>query len=86
MLFQIADIILILHFGIILFITSLFFLIPVGYKFNWIFTKNIKIRYFHAGLMTFVTIETFLGIACPITYWRIILKMKMKTNYFYLIG
>ena len=39
MLFQIADIILILHFGIILFITSLFFLIPVGYKFNWIFKK-----------------------------------------------
>ncbi len=68
MLFQIADIILILHFGIILFITSLFFLIPVGYKFNWIFTKNIKIRVFHAGLMTFVTIETFLGIACPLTY------------------
>ena len=68
MLFQIADIILVLHFGIVLFITSLFFLIPVGYKFNWIFTKNIKIRVFHAGLMTFVTIETFLGIACPLTY------------------
>ena len=68
MLFQIADIILVLHFGIILFITSLFFLIPVGYKFNWIFTKNIKIRVFHAGLMTFVTIEKFLGMACPLTY------------------
>ena len=68
MLFQIADLILILHFGIVLFITSLFFLIPVGYKFNWIFTKNIKVRVFHAGLMTFVTIETFLGMACPLTY------------------
>ena len=40
----IADIVLIFHFSIVIFIVSGLFLIPIGYKFNWIWVKNKKLR------------------------------------------
>ena len=62
-----ADTILILHFLVIIFIISLYFLIPYGYSKNWKFVKNYKIRLTHLMLIFFITLETFLGIICPLT-------------------
>ena len=67
MLSLVSDIVLILHFCIIIFIILGFFLVPVGYKFNWNWSSNIKLRALHLGLISFVTFETFLGITCPLT-------------------
>lgn len=63
-----ADIILVFHFCIVIFVTSGFFLIPIGYKFNWNWITNKKLRMFHIGLMIFITVETFFGMTCPLTY------------------
>ena len=63
----IADIVLIFHFCIVIFITFGFFLIPIGYKFGWVWITNLKLRIFHCGMMIFVTLETVLGITCPLT-------------------
>ena len=63
----IADIVLVLHFCIVIFITLGFFIIPIGYKFGWRWPKNRKLRIVHFGLMAFVTLETILGITCPLT-------------------
>jgi hypothetical protein len=63
----IADIILMFHFAIVLFITSGFFLIPIGYKLSWVWVKNLKLRISHCGMMIFVTLETLFGITCPMT-------------------
>ena len=63
----IADIVLILHFGFVIFITSGFFMIPIGYRLNWKWITNRKLRLFHFGMMAFVTLETLLGINCPLT-------------------
>ena len=63
----IADIILLIHFLIIIFVVSLFIFIPVGYKFNWKFLKNKIIRVVHISLMTIVTIESLIGVHCPLT-------------------
>ena len=63
----IADIVLIFHFCIVIFITFGFFLIPIGYKFGWVWIENLKLRIFHCGMMMFVTLETVLGITCPLT-------------------
>lgn len=65
-----ADIILIIHFSIVIFITFGFFLIPIGYKFNWIWVQNLKLRICHCGMMIFVTLETLLGITCPLTVFE----------------
>ena len=64
---MIADIVLMFHFAIIFFITFGFFLIPIGYSFGWGWIKNSKLRICHCGMMIFVTLETILGITCPLT-------------------
>ena len=63
----IADIVLIFHFCIVIFITFGFFLIPIGYKFGWVWVTNLKLRILHCVMMMFVTLETLLGITCPLT-------------------
>jgi hypothetical protein len=63
----ISDIILVLHFGIVIFITLGLFLIPIGWKLNWNWIANRKLRLLHCGMMAFVTLETFMGITCPLT-------------------
>ena len=63
----IADIILFFHFCIVVFITSGFVLIPIGYNFDWLWIKNKKLRLLHFGMMIFVTFETILGLSCPLT-------------------
>ena len=64
---MIADIVLLIHFTIVIFITFGFFLIPIGYKSHWVWVKNFKLRIFHCGMMLFITLETLLGITCPLT-------------------
>ena len=64
---MLADIVLILHFFIVIFITVGFFLIPLGYYYNWNWIKSLKLRLFHCGLMFLVTFETLVGITCPLT-------------------
>ncbi len=62
-----ADLVLIIHFMIVVFISSLFLLIPMGYQFYWKWVKKLKLRLIHLGLMTLITIETIIGITCPLT-------------------
>ena len=64
---MLADIILILHFLVVIFITVGFVLIPIGYHYDWSWIKNFKLRLFHFGLMFLVTFETLVGITCPLT-------------------
>ena len=64
---MIADIVLFLHFSVVVFITFNFFLIPIGYCFGFHWVKNIKFRIIHLGMMLFVTFETLMGITCPLT-------------------
>ena len=64
---MIADILLVSHFTIVIFITFGFFLIPIGYRSSWVWVKNFKLRICHFGMMIFVTLESLLGITCPLT-------------------
>ena len=64
---MLADIILILHFLVVIFITVGFLLIPIGYYYYWSWIRNFKLRLFHFGLMFIVTFETLVGITCPLT-------------------
>ena len=63
----IADFVLLVHFCIVIFISFGFILIPVGYSFDWIWIKKRYLRLLHAGMMSFITFETLLGMICPLT-------------------
>ncbi|HIF61138.1 MAG TPA: DUF2784 domain-containing protein [Rhodospirillales bacterium] len=64
----IADIVLVVHFCIVVFIVVGFFLIPIGYKYGWTWIKNTKLRILHLALMALVTLEALFGITCPLTF------------------
>ena len=64
---MIADIVLIIHFCVVLFITLGFFLVPIGHKLEWVWIRNRRFRLVHCGMMAVVTLETLLGITCPLT-------------------
>lgn len=64
---HLATAVLLIHIFIILFIVGLFFLVPIGYKYNWNWQKSQKLRFFHLILISIVTFETLVGISCPLT-------------------
>ena len=68
MISLIADIVLVIHSCVVIFMISGFVLIPIGYKFDWGWIANTQLRIFHTGMMVFITLETLLGIPCPLTF------------------
>ncbi len=75
-----ANIISVLHFCIFLFITLCCLLIPLGYKLKWNWVKIRKLRLLHVIMMGFITIETILGIVCPLTSLEIFLRDENKVG------
>jgi len=63
----IADAILVIHFGVVIFISGGLLLVPLGYQLGWGWLTNKRLRIIHAGAMAFVTLETILGLTCPLT-------------------
>ena len=70
----VADLILIIHFCIVLFVVFGLVALPIGCLKNYNWTRNIKFRGFHILLMGFITFETILGITCPLTILENILR------------
>jgi len=68
MISLIADIVLVIHICVVIFMISGVVLIPIGYKFDWGWIANTQLRIFHTGMMVFITLETLLGITCPLTF------------------
>ena len=64
---MIADALLFVHFSLAAFITLGFFVIPIGYRFGWNCIKNRNLRLLHLSLMGFITVETIVGLTCPLT-------------------
>ena len=63
----IADTILVIHFGVVIFISGGLLLVPLGYQLGWGGLANKRLRIIHATAMAFVTLETILGLTCPLT-------------------
>ena len=63
----IADALLLVHFSLAAFITLGFFIIPIGYKLGWNWIKNRNLMFLHLFLMGFITVETIVGLTCPLT-------------------
>ena len=64
---MITDALLLVHFSLAAFITLGFFIIPIGYKLGWNWIKNRNLRLLHLCLMGVITVETFVGLTCPLT-------------------
>ena len=64
---MIAEVLLLIHFGLAAFISAGFFIIPLGYRIGWNWIKKRNLRLLHLFLMGVITIETIVGLTCPLT-------------------
>ena len=79
---MIADAILVVHFGIVLFIVGGLIAVWIGALFRWQWVRNPWLRYAHLGAIVFVAAEALLGIACPLTVWEDLARGGVRAESF----
>ena len=65
-----ADALLALHVGIVLFVVGLLPLVLIGGARGWNWVRHFGLRATHLGLMLFIAAQTWLGQLCPLTVWE----------------
>ena len=79
---MIADVILVVHFGIVLFIIGGLIGVWIGAALGWRWIRNPWFRYLHVGAIAFVAAEALLGVACPLTVWEDLLRGGARAESF----
>ena len=67
---MLANAILVIHFVIVLFIVAGLPAIYAGATLGWQWVRNWHWRALHLGAIVFVSAESLVGIACPLTLWE----------------
>src|SRR5262245_16397026 len=78
-----ADLILVLHMSIVLFIVLGFVLIWIGYFCRWKFVRNFYFRSVHLLAMGYVSVQKLLGANCPLTIWENDLRIRGGADAYY---
>ncbi|MEO8386663.1 MAG: DUF2784 family protein, partial [Betaproteobacteria bacterium] len=64
---MLADFVFTLHVAVVLFNAGGLLAILIGAPLDWSWIRNRRLRVTHVTLMSFVTVETLLGLSCPLT-------------------
>jgi hypothetical protein len=67
---MLANAVLVIHFAIVLFVVAGLPTIYVGAALGWQWVRNWHWRALHLGAIVFVSAESLVGIACPLTVWE----------------
>lgn len=65
-----ADAILLLHVGVVVFVVGLLPLVLVGGWRGWGWVRYRWLRATHLGLMVLIALQAWLGQLCPLTLWE----------------
>jgi Na+(H+)/acetate symporter ActP len=65
-----ADAMLALHVGVVLFVVGLLPLVIVGGMRGWAWVRRFGLRLTHVLLMVFIAGQAWLGQLCPLTVWE----------------
>jgi hypothetical protein len=65
-----ADLVLVVHFGFVLFVVGGFALVLVGATLGWRWVRARGFRLAHLAAIVFVALESLAGIVCPLTAWE----------------
>ena len=79
---MLADLLLILHFGIAAFILGGLVVTWVGAALRWAWVRNPWFRYLHLAAIVLVAAEALLGVACPLTVWEDLLRGGLQPESF----
>jgi polyferredoxin len=77
-----ADAILVVHFGIVIFIVGGLLAVWVGAAAGWGWVRNRWFRYLHLGAIAFVAAEALFGVMCPLTMWEDMLRGGARAESF----
>jgi len=77
-----ADLVLVLHFAVVVFIVGGLALVWVGAWRGWRWVRNPAFRYLHVGAIAFVALEAVLGYACPLSLWEDLLRGGVRPESF----
>jgi hypothetical protein len=77
-----ADTLVVVHFGIVVFIIGGLVLTWAGAPLGWRWVRNPAFRYLHLAAIGFVAAEALLGIACPLTLWEDLLRGGARPDSF----
>jgi hypothetical protein len=69
-----ADLLVVVHFAIVLFIVGGLAAVWVGAPLGWRWVRNPWFRYLHLAAIGYVAAEALLGVACPLTVWEDLLR------------
>lgn len=79
---MLADFLVVVHFGIVLFIVGGLLLVWGGAALDWEWVRNPWFRYLHLAAIAYVAAEAVLGIACPLTIWEDLLRGGLRPESF----
>lgn len=65
-----ADALLALHVGVVLFVVGLLPLVLAGGALGWRWVRHRGLRLTHLGLIVFIAAQAWLGQLCPLTVWE----------------
>ena len=65
-----ADALLALHVGIVVFVVCMLPLVLIGGALRWRWARHFGLRLTHLGLMVFIAVQTWVGQLCPLTVWE----------------
>lgn len=65
-----ADTLLALHLGVVLFVVGLLPLVLIGGAKGWRWVRRRSLRTTHLALMFFIAAQTWLAQLCPLTVWE----------------
>lgn len=66
----VADLLLVLHVLFIAFVVMGLTLVIAGKLSGWQWVRNPYFRYVHLGAISFVVLQSWLGLPCPLTVWE----------------
>jgi hypothetical protein len=71
----IADLIVTIHLGYVIFVVLGLLVILLGGVFRWRFIRNFWFRVVHLAMIVTVVFEAIFGISCPLTVWEYKLRV-----------
>jgi hypothetical protein len=71
----IADLIVSIHFGYVIFVVCGLLVIVLGGVLKWRFIRNFWFRAIHLTMILIVVFEAIFGISCPLTDWEYELRV-----------
>ena len=79
---MIADLVVVVHFAIVLFIVGGLVAVWTGAALGWRWVRNPWFRYLHLAAIAYVAAEALLGVACPLTVWEDLLRGGARADSF----